>query len=230
MFPSWLAETSVSRLPAGRFLVEVDTPERRFREPFAVVDAAQYKTLLGALRDERFPARSAIASTAELVDSWRSAFRGVPDFLCIPHREVVTFRRSQSLRREQDASVSPIRTSPNLIWVDIDFYREFEPTELQQLSREALQWAAFQVVLFLYDRLFFGGQIHLHLGRTPLGGGVEFAFSIGPNWPPSLLPLDQAFPEDLKLLLSSLESDGIDVSVLWKPGDGPELRLEWRRR
>lgn len=221
--PFWLAETSLSRLPAGCFVVEADTPEGSFHEPFAVLDAEQYKAMLGALRDERLPAGSAFASTAEVLDCWRSAFRGVPDFLCIPHRGSLTVPRSLTER-------AVLVGSQNLISFNIDILQDpgFEPTELQRLGREAFQWATFQVSLFLYDLLFFGGSIYV--SRTKPGENVGFIFYLTSTWP-RVLPLDRSFPENLRLLLSSLESDGFHIRLAWKAdAQHAELRLEWQRR
>jgi hypothetical protein len=101
---------------------------------------------------------------------------------------------------------------------------ELNARELQALSTDAFAFANFHINRFLFNQVFYGGQIEFE--RTERRDLVEFASAIHSNGPAPKLEVGAL--EELQGLMSSLAIDGYRVTLDWKPsGNDARLLAAW---
>jgi hypothetical protein len=163
---------------------------------FVVLDDAAKAQFLGEIQKERLVRRTVFNEPFDVERCWMDAWEDVFKYL-------------------------GTRPPEHVRWT-VDRL-EVEPARLRMLVPDALRWVAFHVGRFLFDQLFYGGDVRVRRNAAEREG-LDFQLTVR-SYAAGLLP---ELPEELVTLLQSLKNDDVRVTVNWSAkGDEGELHLVW---
>ena len=177
--PMSVAEIGADRLAPGAYTVRADTPTRPVAaRDIAIASADQERELMRVMTADRLERRTRVEGPEAIRQAWWDGWNGLLDYLDVRPSPPVGF------------TVAPSGFSG------------------APLVADALVFAAFHVLRFAWDQVFYGGTVVVE-------GADEAAGRFRIRVLSRSLPVSPELPPALRQLLDSLRDDGVPTDVTW---------------